>query len=101
MHHRGEYRARALAEEIGQDFWSRRQPDGFSLQSADWISPEHFERRMRLATMIHDHGKPSLLADDLMDLLEVSQGTRTLVGKGRTNRDRFVLLTCSSEFMGA
>ena len=39
------------------------------------------------------------LADELMDLLEVSQGTRTLVGKGRTNRDRFVLLTCSSEFM--
>ena len=101
MHHRGEYRAQALAREIGQDFWSRRQPDGFSLQSADWISPEHFERRMRLAAMIHDHGKPSLLADDLMDLLEVSQGTRTLVGKGRTNRDRFVLLTCSSEFMGA
>lgn len=101
MHHRGEYRAGALAREIGQDFWSRRQPDGFSLQSADWISPEHFERRMRLAAMIHDHGKPSLLADDLMDLLEVSQATRTLVGKGRTNQDRFVLLTCSSEFMGA
>lgn len=56
---------------------------------------------MRLAAMIHDHGKPSLLADDLMDLLEVSQATRTLVGKGRTNQDRFVLLTCSSEFMGA
>ncbi|MEK9622652.1 MAG: DUF1800 family protein [Alphaproteobacteria bacterium] len=101
MRHRGEYRAGALAREIGQDFWSRRQPDGFSLQSADWISPEHFERRMRLAAMIHDHGKPSLLADDLMDLLEVSQATRTLVGKGRTNQDRFVLLTCSSEFMGA
>lgn len=101
MHHRGEYRAQKLAREIGQDFWSRRQPDGFSLQSADWISPEHFERRMRLAAMIHDHGKPSLLADDLMDLLEVSQSTRTLVGKGRTNRDRFVLLACSSEFMGA
>ena len=101
MQHRGEYRARELAEEIGQDFWSRRQPDGFSLQSADWISPEHFERRMRLAAMIHDHGKPSLLADDLMDLFDVSQRTRTLVGKGRTDRDRFVLLTCSSEFMGA
>ena len=101
MQHRGEYRARELAEEIGQDFWSRRQPDGFSLQSADWISPEHFERRMRLAAMIHDHGKPSLLADDLMDLFDVSQRTRTLVGKGRTARDRFVLLTCSSEFMGA
>ena len=101
LHHRGEYRAEFLAKEIGQDFWSSRQPDGFSLQSVDWISPEHFERRMRLAAMIHDHGQPSLRADEMMDLLEVSQTTRTLVGKGRTNRDRFILLTCSSEFMGA
>ena len=101
MGHRGEKRIRKLMREIGQDFWSRRQPDGFSLQSADWISPEHFERRMRLAAMIHDHGKPMRRADELMDLFEVSSSTRALVGKGKTSRDRFILLTCCSEFMGA
>lgn len=101
MNMRGEYRIRALMEEIGQDFWSRRQPDGFSSISADWISPEHFERRMRLAAMIHDHGRPSRRADELMDLFDVSPATRTLVGKGKTSRERFILLTCSREFMGA
>ena len=101
MGHGGESRIRNLMREIGQDFWSKRQPDGFSLQSADWISPEHFERRMRLAAMIHDHGKPTRLADELMDLFEVSSSTRALVGKGKTSRDRFILLTCCREFMGA
>ena len=97
----GEYRIRTLMEEIGQDFWSRRQPDGFSNMASDWISPEHFDRRIRLAGMIHDHGRPELKADQLMDLFDVGDATRTLVAKGKSDRDRFILLTCSKEFMGA
>lgn len=97
----GEYRIRTLMQEIGQDFWSRRQPDGFSSMAADWVSPEHFERRIRLASMIHDHGRPALKADQLMGLFDVSKATRALVDKGKSDRDRFILLTCSKEFMGA
>jgi uncharacterized protein (DUF1800 family) len=98
---RGEYRIMTLLEEIGQDFWSRRQPDGYSISGSDWISPEHFERRMRLAAMIHDHGRPARKADELMDLFDVSNSTRELVDKGKTSRQRFVLLACCRELMGA
>ena len=97
----GEYRIMSLLPEIGQDFWERRQPDGFSIFGTDWISPEHFERRMRLAAMIHDHGKPGRKADELMDLFDVSNSTRKLVDKGRTSQQRFVLLACCRELMGA
>ena len=98
---RGEFRIKQLLEEIGQDFWSSRQPDGYSIAGSDWISPEHFERRMRLAAMIHDHGKPARRADELMGLFDVSASTRALVDKGTTSQQRFVLLTCCREFMGA
>ena len=98
---RGEYRIETLLEEIGQDFWSKRQPDGYSLFAADWISPEHFERRMRLAAMIHDHGKPLRKSDELIDLFQFSSSTRALIKKGKTSRQRFVLTVCCSEFMGA
>ncbi len=101
MGFKAEYRIRTLLEEIGQDFWSRRQPDGFSIYGPDWVSPEHFERRMRLAAMIHDHGRPARKADELMDIFDVSQATRNLVNKGKTSQHRFILLTCSPEFLGA
>ena len=53
----GEARCGKLYREIGQDFWSRRQPNGFSLEAVDWISTEHFDRRLRLAFMIGSNPK--------------------------------------------
>jgi len=101
LSHGGEYRVEKLYREIGQDFWSQRQPDGYSVLGVDWISPEHFERRMRLAAMIFDHGRPQRRADELMTLLDVSAATRALVDKGSSAKARFILLCCSQEFMGA
>ena len=97
----GEYRIEHICREIGQDFWARRQPDGFSLQSEDWISPEHLDRRVRLAAMIHDHGKPKKIDQTaLVEMLKLSQSTIDLIKKAKSSRDRFILLTCSKEFLG-
>ena len=96
----GDARARQLYREIGQDFWSRRQPNGFSLHAADWISTEHFDRRLRLAFMIGSKIKNRRPVGEMMDHLAVDAATRHLVETARDDTDAFILLTCSPAFMG-
>ena len=50
-------------EELGQSFWSLRQPDGYSNDKAEWMSAEMFERRVRFADAIYknvEHVPPSI-----------------------------------------
>jgi uncharacterized protein (DUF1800 family) len=90
-----------ILEEIGNSFWSVRQPDGFSDQRSDWISNEHMDRRIRLASIIQTSGGPTLSTDRMMELYGFSDRTRSLVEQGRSETERFVLLACSPEFMEA
>ena len=98
--HQGEQRAHTLFTEIGQDFWSRRQPNGFSSMGIDWASPEHMERRMRLASMIFKHGKPKLSASDIIQRSNASNQTRELLEKIASPEGKFVAALCSHEVMG-
>ena len=97
---KGEYKPRKIMEELGQNFWARRQPDGFSLNSIDWISPEHMERRIRFSTMITKHCKPQLHPEELASRVGASSETLELISKGRSIHDQFILLACSKEIMG-
>ncbi|WP_029040420.1 DUF1800 family protein [Cucumibacter marinus] len=92
-------RPERVFEELGFDFWSVRQPDGYSDRSEAWISTEHFDRRIRFADLIYRFGNPRLSAAEIADALGLSAKTRDMIATGNTPRDRFVLCLCSKEFM--
>ena len=93
-------RGSRLYREIGQNFWSKRQPDGFSLKQEDWTSSEHMDRRMRVSNLVFSYGNPGISCDEVISRLGMTRKTRNLVSKGRTEAEKFTLLTCSPEFMG-
>ena len=88
--------------ELGQSFWSRRQPDGYSSEKAEWLSSEMFERRVRFADAIYQQGDPQLKqASMIMARIGASKETQALVASvGSSGRDQFIALMCSPELMG-
>ena len=88
-----------IYRELGHDFWSRRQPDGFSDRKADWVSNEHLDRRYRYADVIFRFCKPVLTADEMIEKYDFSQSTRELVQQVDSPRSKFILFACSPEFM--
>ena len=66
----------------------------------DWISTEHFDRRLRLAFMIGSKIQNRRPVNEMMDHLAVDEATRRLVEMARDDNDAFILLTCSPAFMG-
>ena len=89
-----------LYREIGQNFWSKRQPDGFSLKQEDWTSSEHMDRRMRVSNLVFSYGNPEISCEEVIGKLGMTRKTKKLVSKGQTEAEKFTLLTCSPEFMG-
>jgi uncharacterized protein (DUF1800 family) len=85
--------------EIGNSFWSVRQPNGFSDRKADWISTEHMDRRIRFAGLVYDHARGRRSVDELLETLELTIATRELVARGKSDTQRFILLMCSPEMM--
>lgn len=90
-----------LLEELGHSYWVKRQPNGYSEDRADWISPEHIDRRLRFAQLAMIAGKPPLSAEDLLNRMGVSSETRKLVTRSVSQVNKFVLLFVSPELMEA
>ncbi|MEJ0011043.1 MAG: DUF1800 family protein [Bauldia sp.] len=91
-----------ILDELGQNNWSIRQPNGFSDARSDWISPEHMERRVRLAQLTQRSGSPKLQANDIADRYQVLPETRALMEKSpMSDYGKFMLLFCSPEFTEA
>jgi len=90
-----------IFEELGQSFWSTRQPDGYSSQKEEWLSGEMFERRLRFADAIYNAGRPKTSPEKIMDRIGANMTTRNLVeSAGGFRRSRFIALMCSPELMG-
>ena len=90
-----------IFEELGQSFWSSRQPNGFSSKKEEWLSGEMFERRYRFADAIFSNGKPRHQATEIMSRIGASEQTRALVDSvGPNQKNRFIALMCSPELMG-
>ena len=85
--------------ELGDDFWSRRQPDGFSDRKADWVSNEHLDRRYRFSDLIFSRCNPQFNAEQMIEKYRFSSSTADLVEQVSSPRDKFILFTCSPEFM--
>ena len=90
-----------IFEELGQTFWSDRQPDGYLSKKEEWSSVEMFERRLRFADAIYKVGKPKTSPEEIMDRIGANMTTRNLVeSAGGERGSRFVALMCSPELMG-
>jgi len=89
-----------LYREIGQDFWSRRQPNGFSSGANDWISLEHMDRRVRIASLIANIGSPQFGTEEILSQLSHMDPVRNLISQGTNEIEKFVLMACSQSFMG-
>lgn len=96
---RYETRTRRITREIGQGFWlSDLQPNGFSQSSQDWMSPAHIERRLKLASMIANHGSPKMRPLQLVSSLGISSPVAEAVGSA-TPEAGWVILLCSPEML--
>lgn len=88
-----------IFEEMGQSFWSARQPNGFSDFRADWVSTEHFDRRIRFAELIWRAGEPTISTQGIIDNYGFSEATKRLVDSVEDEKSKFILLLCCPEFM--
>ena len=87
-----------ILQEIGHNFWAARQPDGYSEKKLDWVSTEHLDRRIRIASRIFRAG-PSRSGEEIADLLDFSDKTKLVISKGRSSEEKFIIALCSSDFM--
>ena len=87
-----------ILEEIGHSFWASRQPDGYSEKKLDWVSTEHLDRRVRIASRIFNAG-PSRSGEEIANLLDFSDRTKVAISKGRNSEEKFIIALCSSDFM--
>tara|TARA_X000000368_G_scaffold45405_1_gene32584 strand:+ start:164 stop:1582 length:1419 start_codon:yes stop_codon:yes gene_type:complete len=94
-----EINAVTLMREMGQDFWSRRQPNGFSDKRDDWISTEHLDRRIRLAGLIYDFGKPQKNTDEILSKYNFSDNTIKKLYDFKDQRSKFIATLCSMDMM--
>ena len=93
--------SKEVLEELGQSFWSSRQPNGYSSDKAEWLSAEMFERRIRFADAIYQNGRTRRSVNKIMDRIGATQQTRALVASvGSSPKDQFIALMCSPELMG-
>jgi uncharacterized protein (DUF1800 family) len=90
-----------IFEELGQSFFSERQPNGYSSDKVEWLSGEMLERRLRFASAIHKTGGTKFSPEQIMDRIGANMTTRNLVkSAGQNSNDRFTALMCSPELMG-
>ena len=89
-----------IMSEMGPDFWSVRQPNGFSDIKNDWISTEHFDRRIRYAGLLFDFGRPAKTTDDIINQHIVSSVLKNKLLSISNERIRFIATLCSPEIMG-
>ncbi len=89
-----------IFEELGQSFWSTRQPNGYSNKKEEWLSGEMFERRIRFADAIYRAGNPKVSSEEIMNRIGANMSTRKLVDSASSGKDKFISLMCSPELMG-
>ena len=88
-----------IAKEMGQSFWSRRQPNGFSDDKDDWMSTEHLDRRIRLADIIYRYGKPERRIDNIISQFDISETTKNKLSAIKNSRAKFIATLCSMDIL--
>jgi uncharacterized protein (DUF1800 family) len=94
-----------IFDELGQNLWAERQPNGYSSKKEEWMSGEMFERRIRFADSIWTSDSQIQSTSVIMDRIGASKETRKLVESlhgmsSRSKKNQFIALMCSPELMG-
>jgi uncharacterized protein (DUF1800 family) len=92
------YEPKKILEELGNSFWESRQPDGYSEKKDDWVSTEHFDRRIKVASRIYSF-QPDRQGEEIATLLDFSDNTKMAIDKASSMRDKFIVALCSPDFM--
>ena len=92
------YEPLGILDEIGHNFWSSRQPDGYSEKKQDWVSTEHFDRRIRIASRIYA-ANPSISGEEIAEIYGFSDRTKMAISSAKTSKDKFIVALCSPELM--
>jgi len=86
---------------MGQPLWSPPGPNGFSDQTAAWLSPEGMKARLdfaaRFAQFVPGDSKPTELLEEIIGPA-ASDHTRTAVAHAESRAQGFALLFMSPEF---
>ena len=94
--------ANRISRELSQGFYTeRRQPNGFSLLGQDWISPAHFERRLKFSLLIGRHGKPMISTEAFIDRLMLGEETKRMTAKFGSPERQWVALLCDRQILEA
>ena len=88
-----------IMSEMGHDFWSKRQPNGFSDLKSDWISTEHLDRRIRYAGLMFDHGNPKHNVERIINEHIKSEELKMKLNSISNERTRFIATMCSPEIL--
>ena len=85
--------------EIGFDLYEHdAQPDGFSDKKEDWVSTEHFDRRVKMASKIFS-ASPKRSGEEIAEILDFSDQTKRAISMGGNDRAKFIIALCSPDFM--
>ena len=87
---------------LGQPLWQPAGPNGFSDDTAAWLSPEGMKTRLEVAAQfshqIKDAPKPTDLVDPILGAM-ASADTRETIARAETPEQAYALLILSPEFM--
>lgn len=87
---------------LGQPLWQPAGPNGFSDDTAAWLSPEGIKTRVEVAALfsrqIKDARRPADLVDPILGAA-ASSDTRETIARAETPEQAYALLILSPEFM--
>lgn len=89
---------REILKELGNSFWTQRQPDGYSEIKENWISTEHLDRRIKMASKIFT-AKPKRSGEEIAEILDFSDRSKRSIKMASDKRSKFIIALCSADFM--
>lgn len=94
--------ANRISRELSQGWYTERlQPNGFSVLGHDWISPAHFERRLKMSLLIGRFGNPLLSPTELAGRLGLTESMQGAFRRFGASEKKWVALLCSQAFLEA
>lgn len=94
-------KARDILLDLGMSFWARRQPNGYSLSSYDWVSEEYLDRRLRYVNFSLWNSDEAENALQIARRLGLQGKSLEAIRSTKNPYEQLAILFCSPEFMFA
>lgn len=93
--------ARDVLLDLGMSFWARRQPNGYSLLSSDWLSEEYLDRRLRYVNFALWNSRNTENALQMATRVGLSGKALEAIKSTNNPYEQCAIFFCSPEFMFA